>query len=83
MSIFITQFINTGVIILFTNANFSGTLLSFIPIRNSLNDFTADWYKVSGSSIVSTMLYGAFTPYIQFIVAFSTKMLMRIFDQGA
>ena len=81
-AIFISQFINTGVIILLTNANFTGTILSFIPINNSFNDFTSEWYRASGSSLVTTMLYGAFTPFIQFIVAFSTKNLLRIYDQG-
>lgn len=69
-------------IILLTNANFEGTVLSFIPINNSFNDFTADWYRASGSSLVSTMIYGSFAPLIQFIFAFFTKIVLRIFDQG-
>ena len=69
-------------IILLTNANFEGTILSFIPINNSFNDFTSDWYRASGSSLVSTMLYGAFAPFIQFIFAFVMKHVQRIFDQG-
>lgn len=72
-SIFITQLINTGVIILLTNANFDETILSFIPIRNNFNDFTSEWYRASGSSLVSNMLFGAFTPYVLFVVAYVTR----------
>ena len=40
ISVFIMQFVNTGVILLLTNANFEGTPLWFIPIRNQYKDYT-------------------------------------------
>lgn len=49
ITVFLTQLINTGLIILLRNANFEGTLLRFLPIRNTHNDFSVGWYKTSGN----------------------------------
>lgn len=50
--VFIAQFINTGILLLLTNANFENSPLSFIPIRNKFSDFSNVWYLTIGKSIV-------------------------------
>lgn len=54
--VFYSQFMNTGLILLLTNANFNNTPLTFLPINNQFSDFTQGWYDMVGSQIVKTML---------------------------
>lgn len=64
VAIFCSIFVNTGLILSLTNANFKNTPLRYvIPIYNEFNDFNSDWYQVVGTAMVDTMLIAAFTPY--------------------
>ena len=47
--IFISQYINTALLLMLTNANFEDTPLSFIPINNGFADFSGDWYVLVGT----------------------------------
>ena len=38
LAIFITSFVNTGIILLFTNAYLDYSILSFLPINNQYAD---------------------------------------------
>ena len=38
--VFYSQFLNTGLILLLTNANFDNTPISWLPIRNQFSDFS-------------------------------------------
>lgn len=44
-AVFVTSFINTGIILLLTNADLSFSVLKFIPIRNQYSDFGENWYQ--------------------------------------
>jgi hypothetical protein len=50
--VFYSQYINTGLLLMLTNANFEDTPLSFIPINNGLADYSADWFILVGAPIV-------------------------------
>lgn len=50
--IFFSTFVNSGIMLLFTNANLEYSILSFIPIRNQYADLDQDWYADIGPSIV-------------------------------
>ena len=64
VAIFASIFVNTGLIISLTNANFYQTPLRYIiPIHNDFNDFTSEWYQVVGTTMIDTMIIAAFTPY--------------------
>lgn len=53
VAVFVASFINTGILILFNNANFEYyKLLSFIPIKNTYSDLDFSWYLNVGTSIV-------------------------------
>jgi predicted permease len=54
--VFYSQFLNTGLILLLTNANFDNTPLSWLPIKNQFSDFTQNWYDMVGDEIVKTMM---------------------------
>ena len=61
-TIFYSQFINTGIVLLIANANFEKTPLSFIPIQQLFPDYTSDWYLIVGDQIIKTMIVNAFYP---------------------
>jgi hypothetical protein len=51
-SIFVISFINTAIILLFTNANLEYSILAFIPLRNQYPDIDMNWYIEVGPSLV-------------------------------
>ena len=53
--VFLAQFINTGIIPILSTANFSDTILEFIPLRNFYKDFSEQWYLDIGCNIIKTM----------------------------
>ncbi|CAI2368472.1 unnamed protein product [Moneuplotes crassus] len=61
---FFVQFFNTAIIILIVNANIK-FMPSWSPIFNGeYKDFTTDWYRQIGVSIILTMLFGIFSPHL-------------------
>jgi hypothetical protein len=44
MSVFLSQYINSGLILLFAFSDLGETPLKFIPINNMYRDFTDEWY---------------------------------------
>jgi len=79
---FISQFFNTGILLLLTNANFEKTFLSFIPINGEHSDFTTRWYLDMGPLIIKTMQISSVFPLISFLLLFMPKLLLRIYDGG-
>ena len=67
---FISQFFNTGIILLLCNANTTYSILSFIPLNNSYVDISYHWYTHTGTSIVIVMIICAISPYIEFLIEF-------------
>ena len=53
--VFISQFINTGLIGLISNADFEYTPLKFIPIYRKYPDFNENWFIDFGVSLTQTM----------------------------
>lgn len=47
--IFLSQYINTGILLEIANANFSHTPISFIPVYYQFSDYTSQWYLTVGS----------------------------------
>eukprot|EP00347_Sterkiella_histriomuscorum_P002409 403368266 len=81
-SIFITQFFNTAILLLLTNANTQQTFLSFLPFEGQYPDLTYEWYNDIGSSLVITLLTAAFFPIAEFFIAWGMKTAFRILDRG-
>ena len=84
VAIFVIQFLNTGIILLFINADLSQ---SGIPILDKLlvlgyhRDFTVDWYKDVGKIITSTMIKNISWPIIEFFIWFTYRTVFRMWDQ--
>jgi hypothetical protein len=81
-SIFITSFINTGIILLFTNANLEFSILKFVPIKNQYTDYTQNWYYDIAPSLCQTMIIMAVFPYIEIVMNGSIKKLLQRRDNG-
>ena len=54
--VFISQFINTGIIVLLSNADLKYSPLSFIPLNRKHPEFTEKWFMDNGVQITFTML---------------------------
>lgn len=77
---FLTQFFNTGIILLLCNSNLSYSILSFIPIYNSFVDISYHWYTATGTSIVIVMIISAVSPCIEILIEFLIQKLVRSID---
>ena len=73
ISVFLTQFFNTGILLLFTNANFEHSFLSFIPINGEHSDFSTRWYLDMGPLLIRTMQVISIFPYLNFIIFYFLK----------
>ena len=82
ISIFISTFFNTAILLLLSNANTEGTVLYWIPLRGIYTDLTEDWYLRMGPALVLTMFINSVYAYINFAISWSTKALFRCLDQG-
>jgi hypothetical protein len=54
-SLFVGTFVNTAIIILFTNANFKYSFLSWIPLEGTDTDFGMKWYTQVAPQITFAM----------------------------
>jgi len=64
--VFVAQYINTGIMLLFTNANFETGILSFLPFKGQFSDLSSIWYLTVGRSIVQAMIFASLMPYVKF-----------------
>lgn len=83
MSVFITSFFTTAILLLLTNANTSQSILGVIlPLSGSYTDLTAEWYNDVGASLITTMLFTAVWPLIEFSYTYFFKLLQRLLDSS-
>lgn len=82
--VFLIQFINTSIILLFINADLSQ---SGIPILDKIfvlgyhSDFTVEWYKDVGKIITTLMIKNISWPIIEFFIFYGQRMVKRILDK--
>ena len=81
-SILASTFINTGILLLFTNADLSYTILRWIPLRQQYSDISKEWYLDIGVALVKTMVIMAIFPYVEFVLAYGIKVALRMWDSG-
>ena len=75
-------FFNTAILLILTNANTEGTLLSWIPLRGSYTDLNENWYLDVGTALVYTMLINSVMIYVGAASSIGMKALFRSLDQG-
>lgn len=81
-SIFITQFFNTGILLILTNANTADAGLFFLPFKGKYNDLNSDWYNDIGASFIITMGTAAVMPAIELCIAYGMQFAFQFMDKG-
>ena len=84
MGVFVTQFFNTGILILLSSANFQYTNVPILNqyLRGQYTDFTSDWYKDVGAIIVKAMLIASIMPVVEFFISYGKLSVFRLLDRG-
>ena len=84
MGVFVTQFFNTGILILLSSANFQYTNVPILNqyLRGQYTDFTSDWYKDVGAIIVKAMLIASIMPVVEFFISYAKLSVFRLIDRG-
>jgi len=84
LSIFWATFINTGVILLMSNAElaYSPYPLGLFPIHNQYPDFNENWYEEIGPQLTKTMFIMAIYPYLEMLIFGGLWNLYKILDKG-
>lgn len=69
ISIFVSTFFNTAVVILLANADLSEAIPPLAGIMNGyFDDYSFDWYKDVGNILVVSMIINCFAPVLEFWV---------------
>ena len=84
VGVFVTQFFNTGVLILLASANLSETK---VPVLNELargpyTDFTSEWYRDVGGIIVKAMVISAIMPLVEIVMFWCLRNGLRWLDRS-
>lgn len=80
--IFIVQFFNTAILINLVNANTNEAGLKLGIFNGNYPDFNFNWYSDIGATIVYTMVFNAFWPFIEIAMNYGTSLIFRILDRG-
>jgi hypothetical protein len=82
--VFITQFMNTGILILLVQANFTEV---DIPLARTIfnsgpfYDYLPLWYTAVGYKLTQTMIINSIFPYIEFGIAYTKLWVFRKMDR--
>lgn len=84
IGVFLTQFFNTGILLILAGANLSETRIPILTevFNGPYTDFNSAWFKEIAPIIVSTMLIGAFMPVIEFLIVWTLKWFLRGLDRA-
>jgi hypothetical protein len=82
VAIFVTQFFNTGIILLLIKSNFSEAGIPFLGVifRSVYYDFDPTWYDDIGSALSFAMFYSAIWPIIEFLFFYGMRVFSRVLD---
>lgn len=82
LSVFWATFINTGIILLMTNAELKYSVLSMFPLHNQYPDLNENWYEEIGPQLVKTMTIMAIYPYLEMVIFGGLATLYKILDKS-
>lgn len=78
----VATFFNTAILMLLTNANTEGTMLSWIPLRGTMTDLDLNWYTDIADALVWTMLINSVYVYLGFVMQAAMMVVFRSLDKG-
>ena len=82
---FLLNFVNTAVIVILLNANFSESNIPWIRNYFSVGtetDFNQKWYTDVGPILVGTQFIGAFMPIITHLISYLITKLLEFHDRN-
>ena len=87
VGIFVGQFVNTALLLLFNSANFKDIdggvgPLSAVFLVGDRTDFDVKWYSTVGAILMKTMFMVAIWPLIEFAMFYSLMNFNRILDRN-
>lgn len=87
VAIFVGQFVNTALLLLFNSANFADIdggkgPLSLIFVVGDRTDFDVEWYRSVGAILMKTMFMIALWPLIEFAMFYSLMNFSRLLDRN-
>ncbi len=82
IKVFVVEFINTAVIIFLVNFKLNISIFNIPIIDGNYTEFSVEWYRVVGSTIVLTMLIRTVSPHIATLFQVIFNALKRWYDRG-
>ena len=79
MLTFYVVFLNTGILLLMVNANMMKQPIS-LGLDGPMSDFNSDWFRITGNTIRSTMVFNAYYPILEFVGFFAMRLAYRLMD---
>ena len=80
LSVFFFTFMNTGILLLLSNANLKSQGINILD-KGTYSDFNTNWYLLTGDILVQTMILNSFTPMITIIVNILKFKILDAWDQ--
>jgi hypothetical protein len=81
MLTFYVLFLNTAFLLLMVNANMTEQPISF-GLTGPISDFNSDWFRITGNTLVSTMIFNAYYPPLEFFMYYGMRLAYRLMDAG-
>lgn len=81
MLTFYVLFLNTAFLLLIVNANMTEQPISF-GLAGPISDFNSNWFRITGNTLVSTMIFNAYYPILEFFMYYGMRLFFRLLDSG-
>ncbi len=78
---FVVEFINTAVVILVVNCKLDLYIFNIPIIAGQYSEFSVDWYRMVGSTIILTTILRLVTPHIFTALKILCIALSRCYDR--
>lgn len=79
---FYCQFFNTAFILMLVDADLREQPITLFFKWGDNGDFNPSFYKTAGNALVSTMIFNAYYPIIEFLMYWGMRVLFRVLDRG-
>ena len=78
---FYVLFLNTAWLLLLVNANMTEQPITF-GLNGNMSDFNSDWFRTTGNLMISTMIFNAYYPILEFVGFWALRLWPRLSDSG-
>ena len=79
---FLCQFFSTAFILLLVNADLKEQPFSFGIVYGDKGDFNSAFFRQAGEVLISTMIFNALYPLLDFAINWAMRFVFRLLDRG-